>query len=148
MGRTTKVAVVITTSLVITSPVKTFDSISSKNISIYSLNIMKYFAAITLALVGSALAMPQMGGNAFGGAGGAMAMTSPIGRAMWGNTRNWGPTAYGPGLNNRWAVPVNPFQMQQAINMATMIPGTLVRVDTDGEIDLTDQFGHERDFDF
>ena len=83
-------------------------------------------AAITLALVGSALAMPQMGGNAIGGAGGAMAVTSPIGGAAWGNTRNWGPTAYGPGLNNPFAVPVNSFQMQQAINLANMIPGTLV----------------------
>merc|ERR1719154_186599 len=118
-----------------TSPVTTFDSISSENISTYNLNIMKYFAAITLALVGNAL------GGAFGGAGGAMAVTSPIGGAAWGNTRNWGPTAYGPGLNNRWAVPVNPFQMQQAINLAKTIPGTLVRVDTNGEIELTDQLG-------
>merc|ERR1719446_1489534 len=84
------------------------------------------------------------GASPIGGMGGAMA---PRGM-QWGNTRNWGPTAYGPGLNNQWAVPVNPFQMQQAINLANMIPGTLVRVDTDGEIELTDRFGQERDFEF
>ena len=83
-------------------------------------------AAIALALVGSALAMPQMGGNAFGGAGGAMAVTSPIGASTWGNTMNWGPKAYGPGLNNPFAVPVNPIVMQQAISLANMIPGALV----------------------
>merc|ERR1739838_2713 len=52
---TTKAAAVTTTS-----PVTTFDNISSDDISTCNLNIiMKLFAAMILALLGSALAMPQ-----------------------------------------------------------------------------------------
>jgi len=114
---------------------------------------MKYFAVITLALVGAVVSMPQMGGNTATSPVGGIAATSPIGGAapapgpQWGNTKDWGAKAYGQGLNNPWAVPVNPTSMQFMLNIANTLPGTLVRVDPDGEIELTDQFGQEIDFD-
>merc|ERR1719154_557228 len=82
------------------------------------------------------------GASPIGGMGGAMASRG----MQWGNTRNWGPKAYGPGLNNQWAVPVNPIRMQYMLNIANSMPGTLVRVETNGEIEFTNQFGQERDF--
>merc|ERR1712002_1004307 len=57
--------------------------------------------------------------------------------------RDWGPKAYGPGLNNRFAFPVNPFVMERALSVADRVPGTLVRVDIDGEVQFTDQHGLE-----
>jgi len=66
----------------------------------------------------------------------------------WGNTRNWGPQAYGPGLNNPYSVPVNPFQMQSMVKIAESFPNLLVRVDLDGEMQFTNRFGMEVDSPF
>merc|ERR1712133_206944 len=100
---------------------------------------MKYFAAITLACVGATVGMPQMGPiDAMAGA------AAPL----WGNTRNWGAKAYGMGLNNPWAVPVNPIQMQAMVKVAESFPNLLVRVDVDGEMQFTNQFGMEVDSPF
>jgi len=118
---------------------------------------MKFFAAITLACVGAATAAPQMGLGA--GAGTQMGFGAPAGNAMagtgmgaaspaWGNTRNWGPKAYGPGLNNPWAVPVNPMQMNSMVKIAESFPNLLVRVETDGEMSFTDRYGMEVDSPF
>jgi len=57
--------------------------------------------------------------------------------------RNWGPKAWGPGLNNPWAFPVNPFVMQRAVALTERCPGTLARVGVDGEVIITDQQGWE-----
>merc|ERR1739838_492644 len=71
---TTKAAAVTTTS-----PVTTFDNISSDDISTCNLNIiMKLFAAMILALLGSALAMPQSALSATGFQPGAYLVSSPV----------------------------------------------------------------------
>lgn len=57
--------------------------------------------------------------------------------------RDWGPKAYGMGLNNPCAIPPNPFKMQRAVSLTRRVPGTLVRVDPDGDIEITDQVGRE-----
>jgi len=57
--------------------------------------------------------------------------------------RDWGPKAYGLGLNNPCAIPPNPFLMERAVALSNRVPGTLVRVDPNGEIELTDKFGRE-----
>jgi len=57
--------------------------------------------------------------------------------------RNWGPKAYGPGLRNPWAFPVNPFVMERAVALTERCPGTLARVGIDGEVMITDQHGFE-----
>jgi len=117
---------------------------------------MKIFAAIVAVCIGTATAMPQMGGafdatGAMGAATGAMgAATGAMGAATagglaWGNTRDWGPKAYGPGLNNPWAVPVNSFQMESMLNLAETSPHLLVRADVDGELSFTNKFGMEVD---
>jgi len=130
---------------------------------------MKIFAAIVAVCIGTATAMPQMGGTfdatgamgaatgAMGAASGAMgaatgamgaatgAMGAATGGLAWGNTRDWGPKAYGPGLNNPWAVPVNPFQMESMLNLAETSPHLLVRADVDGELSFTNKFGMEVD---
>jgi len=115
---------------------------------------MKFFAAIALACLGATSAMPQnMGLNtgaqaatATGGMAGTGRMTAA--GPAWGNTRNWGPQAYGPGLNNPWAVPVNAWQMQSMIKMAEGNPNLLVRADIDGELTFTNRFGMEVDSPF
>jgi len=125
---------------------------------------MKYSAVLALALVGAAMAMPQvpLNGQRFSigapqqpsaigsmGASGARSFSDFGGNGFgFGNTRNWGPQAYGPGLNNRWARTVNPFEMQQMVNMASRFPNTLVRVDVDGEATFTNRFGMEIDSPF
>ncbi|MCL4165802.1 UNVERIFIED_CONTAM: hypothetical protein GTU68_007053 [Idotea baltica] len=57
----------------------------------------------------------------------------------------YGPKAYGPGLNNPYALPPNQFLMQRALSFANAQPGLLVRVEVNGEITLTDRFGKEVD---
>jgi len=114
---------------------------------------MKYFAAITLACVGATVGMPQMGPiDAMAGAAAPAAPATAAGTGavapLWGNTRNWGAKAYGQGLNNPWAVPVNPIQMQAMVKMAESFPNLLVRVDVDGEMQFTNQFGMEVDSPF
>jgi len=124
---------------------------------------MTLFAAIILACLGATSAMPQnMGFNtgtptATGGMqqnmgfnAGAPAATGGMAGAgpAWGNTRNWGPQAYGPGLNNPWAVPVNAWQMQSMIKIAEGNPNLLVRADIDGELQFTDRYGMEVDSPF
>jgi len=121
---------------------------------------MKFFAVIAAVCVGAASAMPQMGGGAFdatagmapsaGATAGAAAATGPAAAAgglglSWGNTKAYGPKAYGPGLNNPWAVPVNEFQMQSMLNLAEQFPHLLVRADVDGELSFTNRFGMEVD---
>merc|ERR1712212_1100810 len=81
------------------------------------------------------------GGNSVGGFGGGPCAF--IQAAYPGPRRDWGPKAYGLGLNNPCAIPPNPFLMQRAMALANRVPNTLVRVDTQGEIELTDQFGRE-----
>ncbi|KAF2360679.1 hypothetical protein FHG87_008575 [Trinorchestia longiramus] len=78
---------------------------------------------------------PSVGGAAGPAAGGAAPRT--------GNP--WGPRAYGMGLNNPWALPPNPFMMQRAVALVNQVPGALVRVDVDGSISITNQFGQEVD---
>merc|ERR1712128_378793 len=80
------------------------------------------------------------GGRSVGGFGGPCAF---IQAAYPGQRRNYGPKAYGLGLNNPCAIPPNPFLMQRALALANRVPNTLVRVDTQGEIELTDKFGRE-----
>ena len=44
-----------------------------------------------------------------------------------GNVGNpWGKKAYGPGLNNPFALPVNQFIMRRALQVANMNPNLLV----------------------
>jgi len=115
---------------------------------------MKFFAVIAAVCVGAATAMPQMGGAFDATAGAAPAATGTgMGAAtgagglglQWGNTKDYGPKAYGPGLNNPWAVPVNEFQMQTMLQMADQFPHLLVRAETDGELSFTNRFGMEVD---
>lgn len=110
---------------------------------------MKFFAVIAAVCVGAATAMPQMGG-AFDaptatGTGMGAATAGGLGGLQWGNTKDYGPKAYGPGLNNPWAVPVNEFQMQNMLRMAEQFPHLLVRAETDGELSFTNRFGMEVD---
>ncbi|CAL4144567.1 unnamed protein product [Meganyctiphanes norvegica] len=88
------------------------------------------------------------GGGSGGGFGGGFG--SPFGnpcgyisRMYSGMRRDWGPKAYGMGLNNPCAIPPNPFKMQRAVSLTRRVPGTLVRVDPDGDIEITDQVGRE-----
>merc|ERR1711970_35874 len=81
------------------------------------------------------------GGNSVGGFGGGPCAF--IQAAYPGPRRDWGPKAYGLGLNNPCAIPPNPFLMQRAMALANRVPNTLLRVDTQGEIELTDKFGRE-----
>ncbi|XP_071534986.1 uncharacterized protein [Panulirus ornatus] len=77
---------------------------------------------------------------------GAPAAT-PVGGAAAGPAPaqpNWGPRAYGPGLNNIYALPPHPLVMQRAIQIANNFDA-LVRVDVDGDVTLTDKFGQEVD---
>jgi len=115
---------------------------------------MKFFAVIAAVCVGAATAMPQMGAfdatagmapSAGAAATGTTAGAGAAGGLAWGNTRNWGPKAYGPGLNNAWAVPVNPIQMQSMLNLADQFPHLLVRADVDGDLSFTNRFGMEVD---
>ncbi|CAL4125977.1 unnamed protein product [Meganyctiphanes norvegica] len=83
---------------------------------------------------------PAGGSGAFGGFGGPS--LCGFGRPA-APQRNWGPKAYGPGLNNPLACPPNPFFMERALSIVNRVPNTLVRVETNGEISITDQFGRE-----
>ncbi|CAL4083189.1 unnamed protein product, partial [Meganyctiphanes norvegica] len=87
---------------------------------------------------------PGGGSGAFGGpsAGVGGPAAGGFGRSA-APQRNWGPKAYGPGLNNPFAFPPNPFFMKRALAIVNRVPGTLVRVETNGEISITDQFGRE-----
>lgn len=85
-------------------------------------------------------------GPSTGGFGGPAGFFNPCARieAMFaGQRRDWGPKAWGPGLNNPCAFPPNPILMERALALAAQVPGTLVKVDTDGEVELTTQFGRE-----
>merc|ERR1711970_450582 len=89
-------------------------------------------------------------GNSFGsetgfrsGGGFGLNPCSSIARVYSGQRRDWGPKAYGLGLNNPCAIPPNPFLMERPIALTQRVPGTLVRVDPNGEIELTDKFGKE-----
>jgi len=74
----------------------------------------------------------------FGGSGSRFRSSGP-----GPQQHNWGPKAYGLGLNNPLAFPPNPFVMQRAIALTERVPGTLVRVGIDGEVQITDQHGLE-----
>ncbi|XP_045581512.2 uncharacterized protein [Procambarus clarkii] len=56
---------------------------------------------------------------------------------------NYGPSFFGPGLNNPLAVPINPLVAQQAQRIASFNPNIRVFVDIDGSVQFTDQFGRE-----
>lgn len=58
-------------------------------------------------------------------------------------TSQWGPLVYGFGLNNPNAV--NSFRMNQALKVAKSVPGVYVKVEYDGDIELTDKYGREVD---
>jgi len=76
--------------------------------------------------------------------GGAAGATG--GAAGGANTGNpWGARAYGMGLNNPWAIPPNPFMMRRALALIDTVPGALVRVDVNGQVEITNQFGQEVD---
>jgi len=81
-------------------------------------------------------------GGGFGGGFGGPQFRSD-GQAVPHHERNWGPKAWGPGLNNPWAWPVNPFVMERALALTERCPGTLARVGVDGEVMITDQNGFE-----
>ncbi|XP_076035200.1 uncharacterized protein LOC143021507 [Oratosquilla oratoria] len=51
---------------------------------------------------------------------------------------------YGPGVNNRFFKP-NPFQLQYAQQIANLVPQALIRINLDGSIDITDQYGRKAD---
>ncbi|KAK4296165.1 hypothetical protein Pmani_031326 [Petrolisthes manimaculis] len=83
-------------------------------------------------------------GRSVGGVGG--------GGNMRGNTNwerllpepiNYGPKVYGPGAMNRYAIQPNPFQMRRALNLVQNNPNAFVRVEMDGDIELTNQHGME-----
>ncbi|KAK8378390.1 hypothetical protein O3P69_011105 [Scylla paramamosain] len=85
---------------------------------------------------GGAGAAGGAAGGAVGGAGGAPAAPTPV---------NYGPKVYGAGANNLFAMPPNPFIIQRAVTIANHVPNVLVRLDIDGEVTLTNQFGQEID---
>lgn len=102
--------------------------------------------AILLVLVAAASALRVMaphvgqarnqlgGGSATAGAGAGAAARQPV---------NYGPKVYGPGANNLWALPPNPFTIQRAVAIANAVPNVLVRLDTNGEVVLTNTYGQE-----
>ncbi|XP_068207214.1 uncharacterized protein [Palaemon carinicauda] len=105
---------------------------------------------IALVLVLVAAASAQLGGGAFngGGLGGNQGAGAAAGgglAGLFGPPRNWGPKVYGPGANNRFALPPNPLLMQRALAIAEQVPGALIFLDTNGEIKFTDRFGREAD---
>ncbi|KAA0187115.1 hypothetical protein HAZT_HAZT009228 [Hyalella azteca] len=97
-------------------------------------------AVVFALLVGVAVA--QLGAPA---APAAPAAGAPAAGATGNPGNPWGPRAYGMGLNNPWAIPVNPFLMRRALALVNSVPGALVRVDVDGEVAITNQFGQEVD---
>ncbi|XP_064082830.1 H/ACA ribonucleoprotein complex subunit 1-like [Macrobrachium nipponense] len=108
---------------------------------------------IALVLVLVAAASAQLGGGNFGGgaggnvaggAGGAGGLTGGLG-GLFGPPRNYGPKVYGPGANNRFALPPNPILMERALAIVNQVPGALIFLDTNGEIKFTDRFGREAD---
>ncbi|XP_042232780.1 uncharacterized protein LOC121873329 [Homarus americanus] len=54
-----------------------------------------------------------------------------------------GPNFFGPGLNNRMAIPINPLVVQNANKVLSTRTGLRVFVDIDGSAHFTDQFGRE-----
>ncbi|XP_050692801.1 uncharacterized protein LOC126983766 [Eriocheir sinensis] len=58
---------------------------------------------------------------------------------------DYGPKVYGMGAKNPLALPPNPFVIQRALAVANSVPNVLVRLDLNGEITLTNQFGQEVD---
>merc|ERR1719244_2318789 len=85
----------------------------------------------------------SFGGNSGGGFGGGFGFPQFYSGGQRSNERNWGPTAWGPGLKNPWAFPLNPFVMQRAVGLTERCPGTLARVGLDGEVKITDYSGFE-----
>jgi len=80
----------------------------------------------------------QQGARGLGGAGRFgqnLAPTNPKSR--------FGPRFYGQGLENPFAMPVNPFLANRAQAIIRNLPSALARVDIDGEISITNQFGQE-----
>ena len=99
-------------------------------------------AIVFMLIVGVAVA--QLGGAPAPGNAG---VASAAGGAATGNrpVNPYGPRVYGMGLNNPWALPPSPFVMQRALALLNTVPGALLRVDVDGDITFTNQFGQEVD---
>jgi len=121
--------------------------------------IMKV-TAVLAALLGVAAAFPQLHTAPVDQLGAAPAPAGAAGQArqiqgglggmggfpgigVQGNP--FGPKFYGMGLNNAWAIHPNPLEVAQAKHVTSLFPNTLARVDPDGEITYTNQFGMEID---
>merc|ERR1719481_1084348 len=57
----------------------------------------------------------------------------------------FGPLVYGPGVNNQFALPANPFRVQQMTNIARTMGG-LVRINQLGGMEITDRFGQRMEW--
>ncbi|XP_076035187.1 uncharacterized protein LOC143021504 [Oratosquilla oratoria] len=86
-----------------------------------------------------ALAGAPAGAGAGQAAGGAQAPTVVIPNPQ----HNFGPSFFGPGLNNPRALPANPFMTQQAKLVVSQLPNVRVFVDVDGTIRFTDEYGRD-----
>ncbi|XP_066950939.1 uncharacterized protein [Macrobrachium rosenbergii] len=109
------------------------------------------FQALVLVLVAAASAQ-LAGGAGFGGGAGVGAGGAAAGGAaggglggLFGPPRNYGPKVYGPGANNRFAIPPNPILIERALAIVNQVPGALIFLDVNGEIKFTDRFGREAD---
>merc|ERR1719187_2103900 len=101
---------------------------------------------LVLVAAVSAQGGPRQGGfGGQGGVGGAGGRAGGGAGGLFGPPKNYGPKVYGPGANNRFAIPPNPFLMQRALAIANQVPGALIFLDNTGEISFTDRFGREAD---
>jgi len=91
----------------------------------------------------SSTSLSKRQGHFGGGFGGFFGFPQFRSNGVPHHERNWGPKAYGMGLNNPWAFPVNPFEMERALMLTDRCPGTLVNVGVDGEPMITDENGFE-----
>merc|ERR1719234_1057495 len=82
-------------------------------------------------------------GGATGFGGPSFNPCARIERMYAGQRKDYGPKAWGLGLNNPCALPPHPILMDRAIALSNQVPGTLIKVDPNGEIELTDRFGRE-----
>ncbi|XP_045581514.1 uncharacterized protein [Procambarus clarkii] len=99
---------------------------------------------VLLALV--AVASAQLGATNLGGAaGGVQGAPGAAAPGAVPAANPYGPKVYGPGLNNPFAFPHNPFLVRQAEAVANTNPNLFVRVETDGGWEFTNRFGEKVD---
>ncbi|KAK4296164.1 hypothetical protein Pmani_031325 [Petrolisthes manimaculis] len=103
--------------------------------------------AATATATATAPAGPQLPavclGNGLGGVqGGLVGQQAALGGVQT-QPINWGPKVYGRGANNINAIPPQIFQMCNALRFVNSRPNVLIRLDLNGKIEVTDQFGEE-----